>query len=292
MTFTPAAAATVRARLAAWLSAPEVPVKTTVLLPAGAVLPAVRVMFWGVPGVSDRVEGLAVTPVGNPVRATLTVPVKPFNAVAETWTAWPVAPDVRLSMVGEMAREKSACGGGAATTVIATVAVCVRLPEVAVKVAVDVPAAAAAEAVKVRLAAVPAVNITGDGCAVTPAGKPEIATCTEPEKPFCGDASRDTDAGDPPALRLTEEGVALNEKSAGAAAATVRLRDACVLTVCPAGVTENDTVAGPAAADAAAVTVTDTGVPEVAEMVAGLIVTPVGSPVTVTVAAEPADAAV
>ncbi len=86
--------------------------------------------------------------------------------------------------------------------------------------------------------------------------------------------------------------MALNEKSAGAAAATVRLRDACVLTVCPAGVTENDTVAGPAAADAAAVMVTDTGVPEVAEMVDGLIVTPVGSPVTVTVAAEPADAAV
>jgi hypothetical protein len=150
---------------------------------------------------------------------------------------------VRLSDVGEMARVKSGCGGGgAATTVIATVAVCVRLPEVAVKVAVDVPAAAAAEAVRVRLAAVPAVSVTVEGCAVTPAGKPEIATWTKPENPFCGDASKETVAADPPAVRLTEEGVALNEKSAGAAA-TVRLRGAWVLMVCPAGVTANDTVA-------------------------------------------------
>jgi hypothetical protein len=60
--------------------------------------------------------------------------------------------------------------------VTATEAVCVRLPDVPVSVTVDDPAAVPAGAVRVSVAAVPGVSVRGDGCAVTPAGKPAIVT--------------------------------------------------------------------------------------------------------------------
>jgi hypothetical protein len=67
-------AATVSARVAVWLSEPEVPVKTTLALPGWALLAAVRVTLCGVPGVSESEAGLAVTPAGNPLSATLALP--------------------------------------------------------------------------------------------------------------------------------------------------------------------------------------------------------------------------
>jgi hypothetical protein len=96
--------------------------------------------------------------------------------------------------------------------VIATDAVCVRLPDVPVNVAVDDPAAVPAGAVRVRVAAVPGVSVMGNGCSVTPAGKPVIVTGTLAENPFCAVASRDTVAGVPLAGRVTVAGVALSEK--------------------------------------------------------------------------------
>ena len=95
MIFTPGEA-TVRARVAVWLSTPEVPVNTTFALPAWALLPAVRVTLWGVPGVSVKEVGLAVTPAGKPLNPTLAVPLKPFSAVADNCTGWPAPPIVRL----------------------------------------------------------------------------------------------------------------------------------------------------------------------------------------------------
>ena len=68
VTFTPEEAATVRARVAVWVREPEVPVKTTLALPACALLPAVSVTLCGVPGVSETDAGLAVTPAGNPLK--------------------------------------------------------------------------------------------------------------------------------------------------------------------------------------------------------------------------------
>ena len=85
------------------------------LLPVAAVDAAVSVTFCEAPGVRVRVAGLAVTPVGRPVMATETVPVKALSAVAVTCTAEPVAPAVRLSDVGVTESEKS----GAAATVSA-----------------------------------------------------------------------------------------------------------------------------------------------------------------------------
>jgi hypothetical protein len=55
-------------------------VALTVTVEVAAVAPeaAVSLMFCGVPGVSVSVDGLAVTPEGNPVREMATLPVKPF----------------------------------------------------------------------------------------------------------------------------------------------------------------------------------------------------------------------
>jgi hypothetical protein len=86
----------VSASVAVWVSEPEVPVNTTLAVPACAMLAAVRVMLWGVPGVSETDAGLAVTPAGNPLNATAVVPVKPLSAVAVSWTACPTPPMIRL----------------------------------------------------------------------------------------------------------------------------------------------------------------------------------------------------
>jgi hypothetical protein len=64
--------------------------------------------------------GFAVTPVGRPVTATATVPVKEFSAFAVRVTVEPVAPAIVVSDVGERVNEKS---GGGAAIVTATVAV-------------------------------------------------------------------------------------------------------------------------------------------------------------------------
>jgi hypothetical protein len=47
---------------------------------------------------------------------------------------------------------------------------------VPVNVAVEDPAAVPAGAVRLTVAAVPGVSVRDDGCAVTPAGSPAIAT--------------------------------------------------------------------------------------------------------------------
>jgi hypothetical protein len=51
-----------------------------------------------------------------------------------------------------------------------------NVPEVPVSVAVEDPAAVPVGAVSVSVEAVPGVSVSADGCAVTPAGSPVIAT--------------------------------------------------------------------------------------------------------------------
>jgi hypothetical protein len=195
-----------------------VPVNTTLALPNWALFAAVRVTLWGVPGVSESDAGLAVTFAGKPLRATLTLPVKPFSAVAATWTGNPVAPGVRLSDCGVTASEKSG-DGAKPPTVIARGAVWVSAPDVPVKVAVAEAAAVPTGAVRESVAAVPGVSVMDDGCTVTPEGKPATVTCTLEENPFRPVASRETVAGVPLAVRVTAAGITLKEKSGGAAAA-------------------------------------------------------------------------
>ena len=60
----------------------------------------------------------------------------------------------------------------------ASVAVCVSAPAVPVNVTVLAPAPAAADATRLTVAGVPGVSVNEDGEAVTPAGKPVMATAT------------------------------------------------------------------------------------------------------------------
>ena len=67
-----AAAVTVSTRDAELVSVPAVPVNSTVAVAVGAGAAAERVTCCGVPGVSAKVDGDAVTPEGNPLTVTWT----------------------------------------------------------------------------------------------------------------------------------------------------------------------------------------------------------------------------
>lgn len=104
------AVATVTARAAVCDSVPDVPVTVTFVLPAADDEDADRVALCATPTCRVRVEGAAVTPEGRPVKATDTLPLNPFAAVAVTETCWVPDPGVRLTLAGETARVKSAAG--------------------------------------------------------------------------------------------------------------------------------------------------------------------------------------
>jgi hypothetical protein len=98
--------------------------------------------------------------------------------------------------------------------VAVTVVVCESIPAVPVRVSIALLAIAAAEAVKVTVWAVPGESMSMAGCAVTPAGKPVIATETMLVKPLTGVALMLTCWAVPPGIRVTVVGVADREKSA------------------------------------------------------------------------------
>lgn len=105
------------------------------------------------------------------------------------------------------------------------------------------------------------------------------------ENPFCAVASTDTVAAVPFAVSVTEAGITLREKSAGATAVTES--EACVVAVWLLTVVENVKVAVVVGVDEAAVIVSGKATPGVADNVAGETVTPLGNPDTETVAALP-----
>lgn len=114
------AACTVKAREAACVRLPEVPVKLTVAVAAPALDAAVKVVLCAAPGVSESVAGLAVTPLGRPVMAMATVLLKELTAVARTLTFEPLSPATSAADVGETESEK--LGAGAAEMAMITVA--------------------------------------------------------------------------------------------------------------------------------------------------------------------------
>lgn len=118
-----------------------------------------------------------------------------------------------------------------------------------------------------------------------------IATGTFEENPFCAVASNETVAGVPLAVKLTDVGLTLSEKSAAAAAACTE-SEACVLAVWPLMVVVNVTIAVVVVAEEPAVSVSGKATPGLSDSVPGETVTPEGSPDTETVAAPvPAGAA-
>ncbi len=94
---------------ALWLSDPEVALKVTVAVVAVAMEAAVRVTVCGVPGVTDRDPGAAVTADGRPEMLMATVELKEPEAVTETDSVTGAAgKTVRLPGVTET--EKSPVG--------------------------------------------------------------------------------------------------------------------------------------------------------------------------------------
>jgi len=115
------------------------------------------------------------------VIAMATVPLKEFTAVARTLTFEPDVPATRVRDVGDTVRENSG-GGGAAEMVSAMLTVWPVLPAVPLTVTVALPGVAINEAVSTTFCAMPGVNESVDGLAVTPEGSPLMVTSTVPVK--------------------------------------------------------------------------------------------------------------
>ena len=161
-----------------------VPVTVTLASPVGAPAAAVRVTLCAVPGLRLSVDGLAVTPLGRPLRWTFTVPLKPFMGTAFTEIALPVPPCGTAILAGARVKVKSGAAV-AGVTVRPTVAACVTVPELAVMVTVALAADALPDAESTTVCALPpGVSVRVEGDAVTPAGRPPIATFTGPLKPL------------------------------------------------------------------------------------------------------------
>ena len=139
-------ASTVNVSVVVALRLPEVPVIVTVAVPAFAVLLAVRV------SVLVEVAGFglkeAVTPVGNPEAASVTLPENPPDGVMVIVLV-PLAPP--LAMVTELGEADRLKLCTEAFTVRLSVVVFDRLPDVPVMVTVTVPVAAVALAAKVNV---------------------------------------------------------------------------------------------------------------------------------------------
>jgi len=114
-----------------WLKDPEVPVMVTVFVPVVAELLAVKVATL-VPVVGFLLN-VTVTPVFSPLADKVTLPVKPPDGVTVTVEV-PLADRSMVKLVGDADRVK--LPEAAAVTVSATVALCVVLPLVPVRVMV------------------------------------------------------------------------------------------------------------------------------------------------------------
>src|ERR1017187_8043263 len=88
------------ASVAAWLSEPDVPVKTTLAVPPTAEADAVRFTFWPVPGERVNVDGVAVTPCGRPPIVTCTELLNALAATAVTVTDCVALPAVKAALDG------------------------------------------------------------------------------------------------------------------------------------------------------------------------------------------------
>jgi len=154
------------------VSVPEVPVMVTVDVPAVAVAAAMNVITL-VP-VVGLVPNTAVTPLGNPDAARVTLPANGLTSVT-VMVSVPLAPRA----IDRAAAEGLSVKLPRPVTVSAMVVVIgVSVPEVPVMVIVDVPAVAVADAVNV-ITLVPVVGLVPN-TAVMPLGSPDAARATLP----------------------------------------------------------------------------------------------------------------
>jgi hypothetical protein len=155
---------------------PEVPVIVTVDVPTVAVLLAVKVTTL-LPAVG-LVAKEAVTPLGSPDAASVTLPAKPPVSVTAIVSV-AVPPSAADTVDAEGVSVKPAAV--LALTVREIVVLADRLPEVPVIVTVDVATVAVLLAVKVTTL-LPVVGLVPKA-AVTPLGSPEAARVTLPLNP-------------------------------------------------------------------------------------------------------------
>jgi hypothetical protein len=155
-------------------SVPEVPVMVTVAVPAAAVLLLVSVStLVDVVGLGAKE---AVTPVGNPDTASVTLPVNPFTSVTVM-----VSVSLLPAAIESDAAEGVSVKLGAAVTVNGKVMVAPAEPEFAETVTEEVPTAAVVLAVSVSTL----VEVVGLAlnAAVTPLGSPDAESVMLPVPP-------------------------------------------------------------------------------------------------------------
>lgn len=167
---------TVSAILVLAVKLADVPVTVTVAVPFFAVALAVRVRTL-LEVVGSWLKD-AVTPVGNPETANVTLPANPLCGVIEILLVLPAPPCTSVTVLGDAAKLKLWVGE---FTVRLTLVLPVRLPDFPAILTVDKPVAAVAVAVKVSVL----VLVAGFGLndAVTPLGNPDADRVTFPLKP-------------------------------------------------------------------------------------------------------------
>ena len=167
---------TVRATVVVVVVLPDVPVMVTVAAPVVAVVVAFSVST--LLPVVGFVPNVAVTPLGRPDAASVTLPVNPPVSVTVTVSV-ALLPCASDRLVDEADNVKPAVTLG--FTVRERVELAVVLPDVPVMVTVAVPVVAALVAVSVSTL-LPAVGFVPK-VAVTPLGRPDAASVTLPVNP-------------------------------------------------------------------------------------------------------------
>ena len=159
------------------LRLPEVPVIVNFAVPFVAVVLAVRVITLLL--VAGFVLKEAVTPLGSPEAARVTLPENSLTGVMVMVLA-PLAPPFAIVTALDEVERVKLCFG--AFTVRLRVVEFVNVPDLPVIVTVTVPAAAAALAFKVSVLVV----VAGSGLkdAVTPLGRPDAERVTLPLNPL------------------------------------------------------------------------------------------------------------
>jgi hypothetical protein len=168
------AALTVSAMVVVAVTLPEVPVIVTVADPVVAVLLAVNVST--LLPVAGLVPNVAVTPLGNPEAARVTLPVNPPTSVTVI-----VSVALLLRVTARVDADGASVKPDVGFTVSAMVVVAVTLPEVPVIVTVAAPVVAVLLAVRVSTL-LPVVGLVPN-VAVTPLGNPDAARVTLPVNP-------------------------------------------------------------------------------------------------------------
>lgn len=267
----PIVAFTVKAIVVVAVVDPEVPVIVTVDAPAVAVLLAVSVNT--LEPVVGLVPNAAVTPLGRPEAARVTLPVNPPTSVTAIVSV-ALAPSA-IERVGDELLSVNP-GLAAALTVSAMVVVAVVDPDVPVIVTVAGPVVAVLLAVSVNTL-VPVAGLV-PSAAVTPLGRPEAARVTPPVKPPTSVTEIVSVALAPCATDMLDaDGASVKPGLAAALIVTAMVVVAVVDPEVPVIVI----VAVPVVAVLLAVSVTTLA--PVVGLVPNAAVTPLGSPETATV---------